>query len=195
MHPSKKEDNPLSLIPVTSNIDLLKCKRISQQIKTHSRRQVIDEVCKYLDKCLMGLNIVMTKENQVLLCQDIIQKYSGDSIEDIRECFMHGRQGTYSFEHESRHALTMQVFTLWMNQHLNKKIDARERQIELVRSKNEKAGREPIDRNKFYGAYKARRAKEREEETKEGRAQKALMKSEAEYLKYRAKFYDNKKKD
>ena len=189
----QKADNPLSLIPVTNNIDLLKCKRIEQQLKAHSLNTVLLEVGKYLDKCLMGLNISMENENKVLLCQDIIQKYKGDSLEDIRECFLNGRQGTYGFGHESRHTVTMQVFTLWMNQHLGKKIDARERQIELRRSKNQEAGREPVDRNKFYKAYKERVAKDKAEDENIGRAQKALMKSEAEYLKFRDKFYKDKK--
>lgn len=191
----QKADNPLSLIPVTNNIDLLKCKRIEQQLKAHSLNSVLLEVGKYLDKCLMGLNISMETENKVLLCQDIIQKYKGDSLEDIRECFLNGRQGTYGFGHESRHTVTMQVFTLWMNQHLGKKIDARERQTELRRAKSVAAGKELIDRNEFYRAFKERAAKAKEEDANKGRAQKALMKSEADYLKYRAKFYDKKKKD
>ena len=162
MLPSKNEDNPLSLILVTSSLDLLKCKRISQQLKIHNRPSVLLQIGNYLTKCLIGLNILMDKETKVLLCQDIIEKYKEDSLEDVRECFMNGRQGTYTFGHESRHALTMQVFTLWMEQHLTKKASARERQLEALKAKQLESQSSKID----YSAYKERIEKEREDQSK-----------------------------
>jgi len=162
MLPSKKISNPLSLIPVTNSLDLLKCKRISQQLKIHHRPKVLLQIGEYLTKCLIGLNILMDKETKVLICQDIIEKYREDSLEDVRECFMNGRQGTYTFGHESRHALTMQVFTLWMEQHLTKKASARERQLEALKAKQEQNQNAPVD----YLAYIKRIEKERKDEAK-----------------------------
>lgn len=191
----KHKSNTLSLIQVSNNFDLLKARPISRQLKDCGRRPVLTTISVSVNKCLMGLNILMTKNDVALLCEDLVDKYRSDSVEDIQEALKGGRQGTYTFGHEGRHALTMQVISLWMDQHLNKKIDARERQLEALRAKQLESQNAPVN----YPAYIERMEKERLENVKlkNEKLQKAMASAinDRDYSQYRKKFYDNKKKE
>ena len=75
-----------SLTQISSDLDLLKTKSIARQLKEHSRHSILTEVSLSVHKCIMGLNITMSNSAIALLCNDIIDKYKHDSIEDIQQC-------------------------------------------------------------------------------------------------------------
>lgn len=69
----------------------------------------------------MSLNIKMNSLQLETLCEDIMDSYPYDSLEDVREVLKNARQGVYGFGHESRGAITMILIRDWMSQHLEKK--------------------------------------------------------------------------
>lgn len=118
---------PLSLIEVSNTADLLKCRPIVQQIATYGEGPVKAKVRMAVEKCAIGLNIELSDAQVVVLCEDLIDTYSHDSIEDVLECLKKGRRGVYGFGHNRRDTLNMVLIREWMGQHLSEKWEQRER--------------------------------------------------------------------
>lgn len=118
---------PLSLIEVSNTGDLLKCKPIMEQIAAHGEGPVKAKVRMAVEKCAIGLNIELSDAQVVVLCEDLIDTYSHDSIEDILECLKKGRRGVYGFGHNRRDTLNMVLIREWMQAHLAEKWEQRER--------------------------------------------------------------------
>jgi len=165
----------------------LKCAPIMKQIRTHGKDAVVMEVLKGVVNCATGLGITIPQEQAVMLSNDIIEVYACDSIEDCLTVLKNARQGKYGFGHETRRTITMQHFAEWMSQHLEKKSQARENELNKI--KNDVPDKYPeVD----YEKYKARKALEQED--KRGRFEKHRDKihKEEEYQKFK-EGYENKK--
>lgn len=78
--------------------------------------------------------------NQVLtLCNDIMDSYPTESIEDVRECLKNGRRGVYGFGMNSRSSLNMILFREWMTNHLEIKAELRTKRHEEKNKKSSEA--------------------------------------------------------
>ena len=177
----KSKSNTLCLEKTSKPVDLIKCKNISLQVKEHGELAVLTEVRLYVEKCAMALNIQMSQIQVVTLCEDLIDTYSHDSIEDLRECLKSGRTGAYGFGHNSRNSLNMILIREWMAAHLEKK--AIEREKHHQKTKILKQPIEDID----YEAYKIRAKKEDAEKKEAKRGSEDYQKLRAEYLMNRDK--------
>jgi len=128
----------------------------------------------------MALNISMS-DNQVLtLCEDLVDTYTYDSIEDVRECLKNGRRGVYGFGHNSRNSFTMILIREWMSLHLEDKAIEREK----VNKKSKMSTKEPLQ-EVDYEAYKIRSEKEAKEKKEEKPGSEEFNKFKAQYLRDR----------
>lgn len=111
----------------------------------------------FLEKCVISLGIKMTNERISLLCEDVLEVYGYESLEDIRECLKKARNGSYSFGHESRNTISMIHIRKWMTEYLEKKVELREKQHNEIKKQSQEKHSE-ID----YDKYKKRLKEEKE---------------------------------
>jgi hypothetical protein len=157
---AKNSSNTLQLVPISKKEDLLKCKPILSQIKEVGKNSVLTHIRVGVEKCAMALGINLTDSQVSTLCQDIIDRYVQDSIEDVIECLKKGRMGFYGFGHNTRASLNMLVISEWMNQHLEGKANLRERELSKYKAKSD-----PLD-DVDYESYKIRAQVEIKQKTK-----------------------------
>lgn len=165
---------------------------MATQIKEYGEENVLVVIRMAVEKCIIGLNISMADEQVVTLCEDILEKYEFDSLEDVKECLKKGRQGYYGFGHESRSALTMILITNWMGQHLEKKSQARESSLTIEKQKHLEATSEEIDYSKYKNRIKQEGVKFAEVRMKRiKKAQKEAQK-EAGFERFKDEYLKNK---
>lgn len=145
------------------------------QKKEHGDVAVLTEISLSVEMCAMALNISMSNIQLVTLCNDIMESYPHDSIEDVRECFKNARRGMYGFGMNSRNSLNMILVREWMSLHLESKASARYQNH--MKSKVDKQFLEKVD----YEAYKIR-------VKKEDGVKKSESDKDREYNQYKAKF-------
>ena len=117
------------LLPVTQVSDLLRTRPVQLQVKEHGRELILTMIRVSVEKCADSLGIKISDSQVVTLCNDLIDVYTHDSVEDIQQCLKKGRQGLYGFGHNKRDSLTMPLIREWMAQHLEEKAAERERII------------------------------------------------------------------
>ena len=171
------------LLTVTNSpADLLKCEPIALQIKKHGRKPLIATVIEWLNSLANGLDINLPPERAIMIASDLIEVYTFDSLEDLREVLKKARQGVYGWGMEKRGVLNMIIIREWMAEHLERKAIEREKASEAAKDKTR-----PILEAVDYEAYKIRDAQEK----KEG---KTMSDKDAEYSQFKAQFIrDNKK--
>lgn len=151
---------------------MLKCIPIKNQIEKHGAEKVYAFTIAYLDKCLTGIGIDIPDDKMKLLCEDILEVYSHDSLEDIVQCLKKGRQGYYG---TSYNKLNMMVIQEWMSKHLEEKARLREN---LHQSEKEK--HEWETRQQYEEAVKAGEIL--------GEKLKSMTKDDSEYQKFKADY-------
>ena len=156
--------------------DLLKCLPIKTQIREHGEEMVLTTIAVSLEKLSVSLNIPLSKIQLITLCEDIMDSYPYDSIEDVRECLKNARQGQYSFGHHSRSSITMLLVKDWMAQHLDKKAEVREKELAKLKKKNQDDKYKPVNYDKF---------KERLKEEKKTKKDDGFNNFKAKYLNER----------
>lgn len=141
--------------------DLLKAKNISLQIKETSKEIVMAHIAPWLLKLSEAIGDTLHKERSRLetLCEDIIDTYTYESLEDIRECLKKGRRGLYGWGHNKRAFISMQIIKEWMAHHLEDKAIEREKQHEQRKKNLRDIEDEEFDAVKFYESGKAYRQK------------------------------------
>lgn len=100
------------------------------QVAAHGTDIVIVSIRVALEKCAAGLGINLSPHQMSMLCSDLIDVYSYDSIEDIQQCLKKARQGKYGFGHHKRDMITMSLIREWMAEHLDEKAIEREKIIQ-----------------------------------------------------------------
>ena len=130
--------------------EILTAKPIFLQIKEHNQIQVLQLVSLWLVKLSDAIGDTLKENPSRLkdLAQDLIEVYKYDSLEDIRECLKNGRRGVYGFGHNKRGFISMMLLREWMEKHLDKKAELREK--ELQAKKIEATELENFDAKKFY---------------------------------------------
>lgn len=146
------KSNTLSLVPISKPTDLLKAKPVLIQRKESGDELVLTEIRLALEKCAMGLGIRLEDSQAAIICSDLMDVYSHDSIEDIQQCFKKGRQGKYPFGHHKRDQLTMPLIREWMMYHLEDKASEREKVIS--ERKNQKPEPMPEEVEKYLSDWK-----------------------------------------
>ncbi len=189
----------LPLVQISKPADLLRASSISQVLKTYEVKNVLMEIRLYVEKCANALNIKMNDGQVSTLCEDLMETYKHDSLEDLRECLKAGRRGEYGFGHEQRNSLNMLIVRQWMGKHLEKKSLAREN---VQEDKNREYKRQ--DESSMVGLYKdsakffkpPQKKKSdkivKSKETKELIEQ--MMKDQKITPNYRSEFYQNAQK-
>lgn len=119
----------ISLRPSNDMVELLKAKPISLQVQEHGEERILMEIRISVEKCATGLNLSVDDEQVAILCEDIMEVYSHDSIEDVQICLKKARQGRYGFGFNKRGVITMELVREWMARHLEEKAQERERII------------------------------------------------------------------
>jgi len=122
----------------------------------------------------------MSEIQVVTLCEDLVDTYTYDSIEDVRECLKNGRRGVYGFGHNSRNSLNMILIREWMSLYLDKKAIEREK----VNKKSKMSNKEPLQ-EVDYEAYKIRSEKEAKEKKEEKQGSEEFNNFKAKYLRDR----------
>lgn len=177
----QKSNNSLSLVTRISNpVDLLKALPIQNQIRNYGEEAVIMNIAPSIEKLAYSLNIKMEKIQLVTLCEDIMECYPYDSIEDVRECLKKARQGEYSFGHHQRGVISMPLIRDWMSIHLEKKAQIRERQIHNAKQTESVEKYQNVD----YQAFKKRQAENGKEK-----------KGDDKYNNFKAKYLASKQKE
>ena len=171
----------LPLVPISEAKDLLKAKPIAMQLKQVNELTILTEIRISLEKCAMGLGIGLTDFQAETICQDILELYRTDSVEDVQQCLKKGRQGIYGFAHYSRSSLSMPLISYWMSLHLEEKAQAREKELAQFKDVPE-----PIE-NVDYEAYKERT----ENEKKSSRSDSEYNHARASYFAERIKSAGN----
>jgi hypothetical protein len=178
----KSKKDTLSLERISKPSDLLKCKTIASQIIKVGVEHVLIEIRLSVQKCAMALNISMSDNQVVTLCEDLMDTYTYDSIEDVRECLKDGRQGKYGFGHNSRNSLNMVLITEWMSFHLEKK-EIERRKADKNSYTTSKKELPKVD----YKAYQIRMEKEDREKHKEKQGSEEYNDFKLKYLSDRTK--------
>lgn len=132
-----------------------------------------------IEKLAMALNIKMNEIQLLTLCEDIIECYPYDSIEDVRECLKRARQGQYSFGHHQRGVISMPLIREWMAQHLEVKAQIREKEIHNAKQNESIEKYQNVD----YEAFKKRQSEKRKEK-----------KGDEGYSNYKARYLASKQK-
>lgn len=120
----------LPLVQISKPADIFKARPILLQRKESGDETVLIEIRISVERCAMGLGINLSQDQIMVICNDIMEVYSYDSIEDIQQCLKKGRQGKYGFGHNKRDSLTMHLIREWMQKHLEEKAQIRENIIE-----------------------------------------------------------------
>jgi len=167
----------LDLVKISKSVDLLTCKTIASQIQAHGDVSVLTEIRLSVEKCALALNITMSEIQVVTLCEDLVDTYTYDSIEDVRECLKNGRRGLYGFGHNSRNSLNMILIREWMSFHLENKAIEREK----VNDKSKMSNKEPLQ-EVDYAAYQIRKSKEDEEKKEEKQGSEQYNNFKLKYL-------------
>lgn len=111
---------------IIKTTDLFECIPMFIQKKHHGEKIINEKVINMISKCISQLDINCSPDFVKILAEDITDKYSHESIEDIAECLKKGRQGNYG---TSYNKLTMMVISEWMAKHLEEKAHAREKML------------------------------------------------------------------
>ena len=114
------------MISVSKKEDFLKCVSIRKQIKEFGEEQVKALISVGVKKLTISLNITFSDFQLETLCDDLVDVYCHDSIEDVLHVLKNGRQGKYSFGHHSRSVISMGLINDWMTLHLEEKSKLRE---------------------------------------------------------------------
>lgn len=126
--------------------DLLACKPLVEVIRHEGlKEQAIDKVMAAILKCSSALGVEMKPDQISTLATDIFDVYKYDSLEDITHCLKQGRQGAYS-DIPMYGKFNMIIFQQWMARHLDKKYEAKEKQIETAKQEE----KEELSRDEFY---------------------------------------------
>jgi hypothetical protein len=99
------------------------------QIKDNGKQIVKGKVLGFITKCSIQLGLSFDVSFMDTLAEDLIDRYTYESIEDIAECLKKGRQGFYG---TSYNKLTMIVISDWMQKHLSDKSEAREKYLKAT---------------------------------------------------------------
>jgi hypothetical protein len=99
------------------------------QIKDNGKQLVKGKVLGFITKCSIQLGLSFDVSFMDTLAEDLIDRYTYESIEDIAECLKKGRQGFYG---TSYNKLTMIVISDWMQKHLSDKSEAREKYLKAT---------------------------------------------------------------
>lgn len=118
-------------IQITTTSDLLAAQPIRNQITKFGRNNVLMEIATAVNKCCRALDIKLDNYTLQILIEDIVDKYSYDSIEDIQQCLKKGRQGNYG---PTYNKLNMVIITAWMSKHLDEKGRAKEQALAQQRA-------------------------------------------------------------
>lgn len=184
----EKRDQGLAQTTLTTSLkatnsigDNLKCQTIAKQIQTFDRKSVIAEITGWVSKCAFSLDIEISKERLLLMSSDIMDTYTYESLEDVRDCLKKARQGQYGWGLEKRGVINMVIIRFWMDSFLEKKSIERQRLHEASEKKNREAEKTPFD-GVDYEAYKIRSAKDK---SKNDKAQRAKTKKEMEFLEFK----------
>ena len=173
--------------------DILRAKPIFLQVQDHSEKQVKQLIATWLLKLSSSIGDTLHNDGDRLntLVEDLMDVYSYDSLEDVRECMKKGRRGDYGFGHHKRGFITMLLLREWMARHLEEKAIIREKEIE--RNKIEVKDVENFDAKKFYeeGAKYFAAQSEREKKKKnEGFNRRHYQEHKLAYLESRKRTDD-----
>lgn len=122
------------MIQVSKTEDLLNAIPIVMQLKNHDRKEIVFKVFEAMRKTCLALGLNPLDEQLELMANDTIDLYTHDSIEDIIECMKKGRSGVYGYGHNNRNNFNMLVVKDWMALHLEKKYEAREKELSKTKS-------------------------------------------------------------
>ena len=177
----KSNASTCHLATISKASDLLQCINIQNQIKTNGREQVLIEIRLSIEKCIDSLGMKMSDSQVVTLCNDIVDTYYSDSIEDVREAIKKGRRGVYGMGFNSRSTLTMLTVREWMEGHLLEKA------IEREKKHQEKKKKIPDEKVIDYQLYMARQRIEAKERNQ-------IKQGSEDYRKFKNKWLQDKQK-
>lgn len=149
---------------------------MAMQIQQHGENVVLSEIRLSIEKLAMSLNINLSDMQVLTLCEDVLDSYPYESIEDVRECLKNARRGVYGWGMLPRNSLTMMHVREWMAQHLERKAIEREKLHQAEKAKSKKV-LEDVD----YEAYKQRIKFHKKQE-------EDLTEKEAEFRDYKARY-------
>lgn len=161
---------------VAKSKDLLLCETIATQTQKHGRKNLIAKIIGWLNQLASGLDISLPPERAITIASSILDVYTYDSLEDVREALKNARQGVYDWGMEKRGVINMMIIKYWMSEHLNKKTDERVKEQQKYKSKQED-GLKGVD----YEAFKVRQKKEKSQKDE-------LSEKEKGYNEFKAKF-------
>jgi len=99
---------------------------MQEQVVQFGRDAVNLEIAKSINKCCQALDIILENHMLQMLVEDIVEKYSTDSVEDVQQCLKKGRRGNYGTTYNK---MNMIVISDWMSKHLQEKAQAREKHL------------------------------------------------------------------
>lgn len=176
---------PWPMIQVTDAVGCLAAVPMVEYIRKGLIKDVLVSIRKGVEKCSTGLGLEMSDDQMVLLCQDIVDVYQHDSIEDVLLALKHGRQGKYGKVYGR---LNMIVVGEWMARHLEEKAIARENAM-MKESGND----EPRwnNRDEYVDAVHAGALVNGEIEKRK----RSLLINEQKYQKFKSAYDIRKRKD
>ena len=172
----KTKSGQFFLTEICKPDDLLKCKTIQYQVRTYGEQPVLGKIRMALEKSFIALDVPVDDVKMRILCEDLMDTYTHDSIEDIYQALKKGRSGQYGTNYNK---LNMVVIAEWMSRHLEEKAIARERKVALLKAKNFDNQSEHID----YEAYRQRVNQPQKKRTNE---------SENAYQRFRLNYLNKK---
>ena len=164
----KTNETTLSLTAISKPADLLACKPIQSQVKEMGEHRVLATIRMAVEKAFIALDILVDDHKMRILCEDLIDVYMTDSIEDIVQALKKGRSGKYGNNYGK---LNMIVIREWMAKHLEEKSIIRERELSKKKKKHLEIDSSPID----YEVYKKRRREPKKTNAQENEFQKFRM--------------------
>ena len=135
------------------------------------------------------LGVEMNDEIIMMLSDSIIDKYLFDSMEDVLKCLHNAGLGAYPFWGK----IEMKLISRWMEEHLEDKAMALERQNQCIKHPLEWEGKTPAERRKSYenaveaGALIDKKIKETKYQAKHDIAAEEMH--EAKYQEFKKKYH------
>lgn len=163
------------------------------QVQKHDRETVIGQIAEWLMLCATGLDISLPPDRLLMMSADVLDAYTYESLEDVRECLKSARRGAYGWGMEKRGTMNMVIVRFWMAEYLElKSIERQARHQASIKEKKliEQEELPGVD----YEAYKIRMSKnDTEWQRMKGKERKNLQK-EMEFQAFKEKYLKGKQK-
>jgi len=166
---------------------------MAMQLQEHDRKSVIAQIAEWLNLCAIGLEIDLAPERLLMMSADVLDTYTYESLEDVRECLKSARKGVYGWGMEKRGIMNMVLISFWMTEHLEIKSIERQILFESAQKSQRETEKEEL-KDVDYEAYKIRMRNQPKQEMPRVIKEEIRLKKEKEFLFFRKKYLKDRQK-